>query len=414
MHVVIIGGGIGGLAAAAALSKFCKQITIYEKDSPPTKTQVRRYAPQGAHIHILLQAGLNMLDTLLPGFKQQLIDGGSAEINAGNGQQIFEYGTWRPVRHLDMTYLGQSRLHLESLLYQRVSELGNVKFVKQAVDQLHVSEQGEIIGLNVRDSDTVESVDILVDASGASGRFVNDLINKDVMDLTINKLSINIFYSTIHFKKPQKYLESKENILIVPEAGVSNLGGSLIDIENDSWCVSLHGRDGEQIPQSQKEWFEAIKSLPDNRIWERLQEATALTEIKCFKKADAIWRRFDQCTSVPLGYLPIGDTIHSLNPIFGQGMAAAIGHAMDLYNTASEKGLSKDKAFSEAYISQASEWTSKAWKKTTSFDKNFLSATKQDQKRIKLVRQLTAAQHNKIKESEEYHLTLVNEAQMLI
>ena len=414
MHVVIIGGGIGGMAAAAALSKFCKQITLFEKDSPPCATQVRRYAPQGAHIHILLQAGLNMLDTLLPGFKQQLIEGGSAKINAGIGQQIFEYGAWRPSRHLDITYLGQSRLHLESLLYKRIVELGNVNFTNQAVDQLYVSAQGEIEGYNVRDSDTVEHADIIIDASGASGRFVNSLNKQEIMDVAINKFPINIFYSTIHFKKPAKYLATKENVLIVPEAGVSNLGGSLIDIENDTWCISLHGRDGEEIPNTIEQWYEAIKNLPDDRIWERLRGATPITEIKYFKKADAIWRRFDQCASLPSGYFPIGDTINSLNPIFGQGMTAAIGHAMALYNTADEQGLTKSTEFSQVYISRASEWTLKAWNKTTYFDKNFLSETRKDQKRIQLVRQLTAAQHNKIRESEAYHLTLVKEAQMLI
>lgn len=413
MHVVIIGGGIGGMAAAAALSKFCNKITLFEKDSPPCATQVRRYAPQGAHIHILLQAGLNMLDTLLPGFKQQLIEGGSAEINAGTGQQIFEYGAWRPSRHLDMTYLGQSRLLLESLLHKRIFDLDNVTFSNQAVDQLHVSAHGEIVGFNVRDSGKVEYADIIIDASGASGHFVNGLSKEGAMELETSKLPINIFYSTIHFKKPQKFLATKENILVVPEAGVSNLGGSLIDIENDSWCVSLHGRDGEEIPNTLEQWYDAIKNLSDDRIWERLQGATPLTEIKCFKKAEAIWRRFDLCTSLPLGYFPIGDTINSLNPIFGQGMTAAIGHAMALYDTANERGLKKDVEFSQTYISRASEWTLKAWKKTTSFDKNFLSETRKDKKRIELVRQLTIAQHNKIRESEGFHLALVKEAQML-
>ena len=87
---------------------------------------------------------------------------------------------------------------------------------------------------------------------------------------------------------------------------------------------------------------------------------------------------------------------------------------MALYDTVNENGLTKDINFSQTYIARASEWTQKAWKKTTSFDKNFFSETREDQKRIQLVRQLTAAQHNKIRESEAYHLTLVKEAQMLI
>ena len=57
-HAVIVGAGMAGLLAAAALSDaFCK-VTIVEKDSLPEFPQVRSGVAQGAHVHTLLCYGV--------------------------------------------------------------------------------------------------------------------------------------------------------------------------------------------------------------------------------------------------------------------------------------------------------------------------------------------------------------------
>ncbi len=412
MHVVIIGGGIGGLTAAAAISGFCDSVTVVEKDTPPSVDHPRRYAPQGAHIHILLQAGLNMLEALLPGIQQELIDGGSSQINAGTGQQIFEYGAWRPERSLNMTYLGQSRLLLENTLYKRVKGMANVKFITGKVSCLCLSESKRAItGVSINGGEML-SADLVVDASGVGGVFSKWLRKNDIVSIEEDSFPIHIFYSTVHFKKPQQYLSVDENILIVPEAGVSNIGGSLLDIENDTWCVSLHGRDGEAVPTTMSEWRSAIRNLPDPRIWSRVEAATAISSLTHFRKRQAIWRRFDKCKSLPSGYIPIGDAINSLNPIFGQGMTVAIGHATALRDAGRLHGFDSDR-FGPEYFGAAMAWTQRVWRQSAAFDKNFFSETSKDKKRIELVRKFTAVQHKKMKESEAFHLQQVSTAQML-
>jgi 2-polyprenyl-6-methoxyphenol hydroxylase-like FAD-dependent oxidoreductase len=126
-----------------------------------------------------------------------------------------------------------------------------------------------------------------------------------------------------------------------------------------------------------------------------------------------VWRRFDQCNQLPVGYLPIGDYINSLNPIFGQGMTVTIGHTMSLIETIKEMGLDSSKAFQNAYLARAMKWTDTAWKKTQAFDKNFIADQVINNNRIELVRKFTAMQHKKITESKDFHLKLLRESQFL-
>ncbi|TVZ41770.1 2-polyprenyl-6-methoxyphenol hydroxylase-like FAD-dependent oxidoreductase [Alteromonadaceae bacterium 2753L.S.0a.02] len=413
MNIVIVGSGIAGLSAAAAVSPYCKQIILIDKDQPATPNAPRRYAPQGAHIHILLQAGLNMLDDMLPGFEQELIRRGASRIPAGVGQQIFEYGDWMPQQDLDLVFLGQSRMHFESTLCERVLSLPNVSRINRRVAGFLKTDNNRIAGVNFVEGDELEA-DLVIDASGAGGIFFDWFKKNTQCDIKVDIFPINIFYSTVHFKKPPEFQGKKENILIVPEAGVSNLGCSLLDIENDTWCVSLHGRDREPIPATLGEWQEAVKNLPDDRIWSRISNAIPLTELSKFKKATAKWRRFDEAQGLPEGYLPLGDTINTLNPIFGQGMTLTIGHAFALRNTVAASSLTSSDEFRRRYLTEACEWTAKAWRKAVAFDKNFLADQIQDSKRVELVRKLTAAQHRKMAESADFHLKIVKEYQMLV
>ncbi len=401
------------MSAAAALADYCEQITVIDKDIRPSPVATRKYVPQGAHISILLKAGLDILCEFYPGLDRDLMNAGASRINAGCDQQVFEYGAWRMTRPLDLEFIGISRLLLESVLYERFLSLSNVQSLQAQVTGLKI-ESGRVKGVECGERTATIEADLVVDASGVGG-VLSKWLNKHAgQSIPTDRSPIHIFYSTVHFKKPVQFLTQKENILIVPEAGVSNLGGSLLDVENDSWCVSLHGRDREPVPKTMAEWYDSIASLPDDRIWQRVKEAEPSSGLQTFKKSHAIWRRFDQCQEqLPKGYLPLGDAVNSLNPIFGQGMTIALGHCLALKQSLANGEISAENFATQNYYIQALRWTEKAWKKSAAFDKNFFSESAQDEKRIELVRKLTAAQHKKVAESPDFHLQILKEAQML-
>ena len=52
-HAVVVGASMGGLAAAAAVSRHVDLVTIVERDELPTSPASRSGTPQGRHLHVL-------------------------------------------------------------------------------------------------------------------------------------------------------------------------------------------------------------------------------------------------------------------------------------------------------------------------------------------------------------------------
>lgn len=410
-NVIIAGAGIGGLSAAAAISPYCKRVTLIEKDPMPAGIEVRKAIPQGAHIHILLRSGLNLLEALLPNIGRELEQAGSVRIVTGKGQQIHEFGHWQPSRELDLYFLSQSRPFLEHHLRRRTLLLDNINLIQSTIVDVDIST--EAANIRLKDGTTV-SGDLLIDASGAGRPLVKYLREKQLLKVDMTHNNIDIFYSTVHFQKPQQWHNIQENILVIPDPSESKLGGSLLSIQDETWCVSLHGRAGVKPPNDYDEWCSMARTLPAQRIWERIADAPPITDLQNFRKPHASWMRFDQAENIPDRYIPLGDTITSVNPIYGQGMSVAIGHANALATILANTTTNDVKQLQNSYIDQATNWSRTAWKKAENFDRHYLDDTdKQSASSLDIVRRLTLAQHDKAAMDETFHLKMAKQAQML-
>src|SRR5436190_12363718 len=76
-QAVVIGAGMGGLAAAAALADHFGRVTVLDRDFLPPTPSHRSGTPQSRHLHVLLGGGLQALCELLPGFEEDLIRAGA-------------------------------------------------------------------------------------------------------------------------------------------------------------------------------------------------------------------------------------------------------------------------------------------------------------------------------------------------
>ena len=76
MHAVVVGGSVGGLLAASALASHAR-VTVIDRDALPEGIADRRAVPQGRHVHCLLPRGLAHIDSLLPGFRDELVAAGA-------------------------------------------------------------------------------------------------------------------------------------------------------------------------------------------------------------------------------------------------------------------------------------------------------------------------------------------------
>jgi len=85
-RAVIVGGGMAGLCAAAAVHQAFDEVVVLEKDPISAETTFRKGVPQGAHLHSLLVGAQLMLEKLFPGLRAELIAAGAVELCAGLDQ----------------------------------------------------------------------------------------------------------------------------------------------------------------------------------------------------------------------------------------------------------------------------------------------------------------------------------------
>ena len=65
-RAVVIGAGMGGLAAARAVAPFFDQVTVLDRDALPEAAAPRIGTPQPRHVHALLSSGERALENFSP------------------------------------------------------------------------------------------------------------------------------------------------------------------------------------------------------------------------------------------------------------------------------------------------------------------------------------------------------------
>lgn len=406
---VIVGAGIGGLGAAAALAPIFEHVVIIEKDKLPAHPEARKSVAQGSHLHSLLIAGLEILEKFFPGIGGELIRAGGHTLRAGIDQQVFEFGAWMPKRDLGLQIPAQSRPLLEHIVRNRVKKLTNITCLQETRVQFLKIQQNHVTGVQILDAAgelRLIHADAVIDAGGLGSPLILQLM-KLFPDIEAHTETVpsRIAYVSACVVKPDQWRDIHENLLIIAEP-LQSAGGALIDIENNQWCVSLHGRNGVVPPTDFDEWKEYAKRLPSPAIWERVRDAKLVGKIHTFKKPASSLRRLDLVENLPAAYFPVGDIISSVNPTFGQGMTVALGHA-DLLRTLFNEGAENQ------YVAQATQWSQKAWRRTVAYDSMFSVKDERKINSFNALRSLALNRQKKAHDDPEVHRDLVLQAQML-
>ena len=97
-HAVVVGAGMAGLLAAAALADIFGEVTIIEKDTLPETPRVRKGVPQGAHVHTLLGYAVEAMDKLLPGLMADVYAAGAVKIRRNHDIWFHDAAGPTPIR----------------------------------------------------------------------------------------------------------------------------------------------------------------------------------------------------------------------------------------------------------------------------------------------------------------------------
>jgi 2-polyprenyl-6-methoxyphenol hydroxylase-like FAD-dependent oxidoreductase len=322
----VLGGSIAGLIAARVLADHARRVIVLERDAVNVAGHSRPGVPQDQQVHTLLPGGFYWLERWLPGFTQDVEDGGGVVVPPARG---LHYTDGHPEAPLTGPYqlLTASRPFLESRIRARVMALPNVTTVRSQATALEYRD-GKVSGVRTALGDVL-AADLVVDAMGRASR-LSDWLAADGYDRPpLQRVHTGINYATTLFKRAtQRPSDALLTALTLysPPYPVDGVAVAAVNaIEEMRWIVMLMGYDEERPGRTLEEFRKICAKLPP--VYGEAGASDAATaEIATYHQADSRRRDFGGLARFPAGLISVGDAVASFNPIYGQGMSSAALH----------------------------------------------------------------------------------------
>ncbi|MFK7693546.1 FAD-dependent oxidoreductase [Paenibacillus sp. HJGM_3] len=336
-HAIVIGSGIAGLCTAQVLCRYFEDVTLLERGAEPHDKQPRKEVPQGYHLHALLKGGEQALEQLFPGIIQAMMEDGSTRINGSKDLKWFHHGVWKKRFEGEIFVHLQSRPFLEKHIRLLVEKNPNLRihYNKMALQPIFDENQNIILGVQTKEAVSSQTTDLyadlVIDASGYGSRFhqwfqMNNYHEPEV------KVKIDLCYVSqiYHLNATQR---DWSTLLVYPSAPKEKIGGAVCRIEGDRHIFTLFGYDNELAHSDLDEAqniIEFTKKLPHTMIYNELQDAKPLSEVKVHKVPYIVRHHYEKVKNLPQRFLFIGDAFCRFDPVFGQGMSVAAMEALVL------------------------------------------------------------------------------------
>ncbi len=326
-QAVVIGAGLGGLTAAAALSDYFANVIVLERDALPSQASWRKGVPQGRHLHLLLAGGQMALEELFPGFGQDLAAAGAVHLNPGLDARVEQPGYDPfPRRDLGLTVYAMSRPLLEHVVRHRAGRIGNVDIREKCNVREIIAAPGgaAATGVQYENADGISEflpTEMVVDASGRglpTLTFLGAHGHKLPEETTIG---VDMRYATAVVALPAA--SDWNAVVSFPDPRANCRSGLLFPIENGQWMVALGGVNGDAPPGDANGFKAFAATLRTQTISTAIRDAAFIGEIARFAFPGSVRRHFDRLTKFPGGLLPVADAVCRFNPAFGQGMSVA-------------------------------------------------------------------------------------------
>jgi 2-polyprenyl-6-methoxyphenol hydroxylase-like FAD-dependent oxidoreductase len=379
-HAVVIGASIAGLLAAAALSGSCPKVTLFDRDTLPAEPGPRRGVPQSRQLHALQARGVQALDELLPGLRDELVAAGGvlADMQGDIHWYLDDY-LLKPAR-TGLEGIGISRPPLEWLIRSRVAALPGVT-ITDATDVVRlVTADDHVTGVTVRAARTRDAAeetvaaDLVIDAAGAGSRTPVWLPALGLDAPRTTRVRAGVTYVTRMYRRDQKQLDGRFGSLITPYPG-RPFGGAVLRQEGDRWVVLLAGMVGTEPPLDEDGMIAYAEKFAGRDIAAVMRESAPLTEPLKYTYPESARNHYEKLGERLDGLLVIGDAYGSFNPIYGQGITIAALEALilrRLLSAAEGGGTGGGSAgLARGYFRAAGKLVDEAWETSASSDLRF-------------------------------------------
>ncbi|MFJ2863192.1 NAD(P)/FAD-dependent oxidoreductase [Kitasatospora sp. NPDC087314] len=341
---LVLGGGLAGTLAAAALAPHARNVTVLEQDVLPRLPGPRRGLPQGEFSHILLGGGADAIEALLPGSLDALLAAGAHRRSIPAGLLMRLGPGWLQDFDSPAYLISCSRHLLDHVIRRRLREQATVT-VREGTRVLGLAgDPGRIAGVHVENPDGSRETlpaDLVVDATGRRSSAPEWLRGLGFEGLREETVDAGLAYAARVFETPGGN-DGFPVVSIVPAPwrGRPGRGATIIPIEDGRWIVTLSGTRGSEPARGERGFQDFLKVLDHPVVHDLARAARPLGPIRTCRGMLNRRRRYEAYEGgPPIGFAATGDAVAALNPVYGHGMSVAAQCAVAIRAVLDAEGL---------------------------------------------------------------------------
>ena len=340
-HIVIMGGGLGGLATALALKHAGYTLTIVERDPAPPQIDPseafdawkRPGVPQLRHTHIFLARLQSILRKHHPEFLAELE---SAGVMRGSMDQLLSdqlAASYAPEPgDEDLLHIWGRRATFEYMLRRYVQRLGHVTFIHEATIEKLLLERDagrlKVRGIEIHSARGTEQLeaDVVVDCTGRRSKTIDWLRERGVAVRT-ERIASECGYYCRHFVQTSKDPEPPRRHT---GATLDYLVFGIFFAERNTFSIAITCPEVEERLLSRLKrpdgFAEICRQIPALERW--VSRAEPISRVLGGADLANQWQHFPKAhADQVLGFFPVGDSYLQTNPIYGRGCSSAFVQA---------------------------------------------------------------------------------------
>ena len=283
-----------------------------------------------------------MIESLLPGFRDDLLAAGAVPYDSGRMPWLGEYG-WSSTGQAGYEVLSATRPLMEAVTRKRVTGLDGPADSRRG--DRHGSEPDRR-RLADRDRRRLSlSSQLVIDASGRSSRLSRwSVVPQDPIE---EEVDAHVGYACRLYRELYP-LPVRAGVMILASAECGR-AGLAVPVEQRQWLVAGAGFGDRRPPRDEDGFGEFLTDLRDPAIADLVALLEPVSDVSIHRQTANRRRRWDRVPHWPTGLLVVGDALCSLNPVYGQGITVAAQQAQ-VVSRALERGHPVDRALQRRMV----------------------------------------------------------------